>query len=173
MRLSPTPRDFAPPLKFNLAIEDRNRPQTGKKMAVAGLLLILRFTFLVWAIVLLPQCTEKQSGDLVQEGIHYTDQENYPKAMASFLLAIEKDPKNSKAYFALGGIYNYQKQHDKAAEVFKKAIDLDPAYYDAHYGLGYTYDLLDKKEEAKEEYQKYKDLKMKLDTLVKMEEASH
>lgn len=133
---------------------------------------ILRFAFLALVVVIFPQCTEKQSVDLVQEGIHYTDQENYPKAMASFLLAIEKDPKNAKAYFALGGIYNFQKQHDKAAEVFKKAIDLDPAYYDAHYGLGYTYDLLDKKEEAKEEYQKYKDLKMKLDALVKMEEAS-
>ena len=123
--------------------------------------------------LILPQCAEKNSGDLVQEGIHYTDQENYPKALESFLMAVKKDPKNAKAHFALGGIYNYQMQYEKAAEAFRVAIDLDPAYYDAHYGLGYTYEQAGKTEAAKEEYQKYRDLKTKLDAFVKKTEASH
>lgn len=131
-----------------------------------------RLSLLLVLTLLLPQCTDKNSGDLVQEGIHYTDQENYSKAMESFLRAIAKDSKNARAHFALGGIYNYQKQHEKAVDAFRTAINLDPAYYDAHYGLGYTYDLLGKTEEAKEEYQRYQDLKTKLDALVKKEEES-
>ena len=128
---------------------------------------------LAWALLILPQCTGKNSGDLVQEGIRYTDKENYPKALESFLMAIEKDSKNARAYVALGGIYNYQKQYEKAVEVFRIAIDKDPAYYDAHYGLGYTYELLGKTKEAQEEYQRYRDLKTKLDAFVKKEETSH
>ena len=125
----------------------------------------------VLTLLILPQCSEKKSVDLVQEGIGYSDREDYDKAMESFLRAIEKDPGNARAYFALGGIYNFKKQHEKAVEAFKTAVNLDPAYYDAYYGLGYTYEILGKKEEAEEAYLKSRDLKQRLSAYVKKEEA--
>lgn len=133
---------------------------------------ILLLTVYAWTLLILPQCTEKKSVDFVQEGIGYTNREDYDKAIESFLLAIDKDPKNAKAWFALGGIYNFKKQYEKAVEAFKSAISQDPAYHDAYYGLGYTYEILGKKEEAEEAYQKQKDLKSRLDAYVKKEEAS-
>jgi Tfp pilus assembly protein PilF len=133
---------------------------------------ILLLTVYAFALLILPQCTEKRSVDFVQEGIGYTNREDYEKAIESFLLAIEKDPKNAKAWFALGGIYNFKKQYEKALEAFKSAINLDPAYHDAYYSLGYTYEILGKKDESEEAFRKQKDLKARLDAYVKKEEAS-
>lgn len=133
---------------------------------------ILCFVFLASILSILPQCAEKGSNDYVQEAIDYTDKEKYDEAMESFLNAIKKDPKNAKAYFGLGGIYNYRKLHGRAAAAFKTAIQLDPTYYDAHYGLGYTYEMMGKAEEAGEEFQQYQELKAKMEEFLKQEEKS-
>lgn len=133
---------------------------------------ILLLTVYAIALLILPQCTEKMSVDFVQEGIGYTNREDYDKAQESFLHAIERDPKNAKAWFALGGIYNFKKQYEKALDAFKSAVNLDPAYHDAYYGLGYTYEILGKKTESEEAFRKQKDLKTRLDAYVKKEEES-
>ncbi len=115
----------------------------------------------------LTQCSDnKSSFEYVEEGIQFTDFQQYDQAIGSFLKAIEKDPKNPRAYYGLGGIYNYKKRFPEAAEQFKKALLLDPTYFNAHYSLGFTYENMGKKEEAEKEYEIYKDLKMKMDKLL-------
>ncbi|MBI5426842.1 MAG: tetratricopeptide repeat protein [Nitrospinae bacterium] len=133
---------------------------------------IFHFVFLMCLLSILPQCVEKESSEYVQEAIDYTDGEKYDEAMASFLKAIKRDPRNAKAYLGLGGIYNFKNMHEKAVETFKTAVQLDPTYYDAHYGLGYTYEVMGRKEEADEEYRRYRELKAKMDAFLKQEEKS-
>ena len=111
-------------------------------------------------------CAEKETDDYVKEGIEYTNQQEYDKAVESFLKAIQKNPKNPEGYYGLGGIYNYKKMYRDAEQAFKVAVQLDPTHVNAHYSLGYTYEMLGMKEESEKEFQKYADLKKKFDSLI-------
>jgi len=103
--------------------------------------------------------------DHVKQGIEYTNQQKYDKAVESFLKAIEKNPKNPEGYYGLGGMYKYKKMFHEAEQAFKTSIRLDPTHFNAHYSLGYTYELMGKKDAAEKEYQRYRDLKKKFDAL--------
>ncbi len=113
---------------------------------------------------------EVKNADYVKQGIEYTNQQKYDKAVESFLKAIEKNPKNPEGYYGLGGMYNYKKMFAEAEKAFLTAIRLDPTHYNAHYSLGFTYELMGRKEESDKEYQRYRDLKKKFDALVKKDE---
>ena len=102
---------------------------------------------------------ENKNADHVKQGIEYTNQQKYDKAVESFLKAIKKNPKNPEGYYGLGGMYNYKKMYPDAEQAFKSAIGLDPTHYNAHYSLGYTYELMGRKEESEKEFQRYRDLK--------------
>lgn len=130
---------------------------------------ILKLVFLLLLPFLIATCggAEKENADHVKQGIEYTNQQKYDKAVESFLKAIEKNPKNPEGYYGLGGMYNYKKMFPDAEQAFKTAIRLDPTHFNAHYSLGYTYELMGKKDEAEKEYQRYRDLKKKFDILVK------
>ncbi len=118
-------------------------------------------------LMILPQCTEKSSRDYVQEGLKYTENQEYSKAEEAYLRAIEKNPKNPDGYYGLGGIYNYQKKYDKAVETFRKVIELDPIHYNAYYSLGYSYESMGKKEEAEIQYSASRRLKRKMEEIKK------
>lgn len=105
--------------------------------------------------------------DYIKQGIEFTNQQKYDKAVESFLKAIKKNPKNPEGYYVLGGMYNYKKMFPEAEQAFKTAIRLDPTHYNAHYSLGFTYELMGRKEESEKEYQRYRDLKKKFDAFVK------
>jgi tetratricopeptide (TPR) repeat protein len=119
--------------------------------------------FMALCLLILPQCSASTSSDLIEQGVRFTEEENYSRAIEAFDKAIEKNPNNPKAYFGLGGIYNIQKNHNKAIDLFRKAVQIDPTYVDAYYGLAFTYETLGKTAEAEENYQKYRELKKKLD----------
>ena len=68
---------------------------------------------LILFVLILIQCSDKNSGEYVQEGLEYLNHEQYDSARKSFLKAIENDTKNPEAYYGLGGIYNYQKNFKK------------------------------------------------------------
>lgn len=118
-------------------------------------------------LMILPQCTEKSSRDYVQEGLKYTENQEYSKAEEAYLRAIEKNPKNPDGYYGLGGIYNYQKKYDQAVETFRKVIELDPIHYNAYYSLGYSYESMGKKEEAEIQYSASRRLKRKMEEIQK------
>lgn len=126
-----------------------------------------RLPALLILALILPQCSEKSSRDYVEEGLQYTERQEYSKAEKAYLRAIEKDPKNADGYYGLGGIYNYYKKFDQAAEAFKKVISMDPTHFNAYYSLGYTFELMGKKEEAEKQYQTYNRLKKKMEEILK------
>ena len=126
----------------------------------------LKIFFFILLPLVLAQCAEKEPDDYVKAGIEYTNQQNYDKALESFLKAIQKSPKNPEGYYGLGGIYNYKEMYHDAEQVFKIAIQLDPTHMDARYSLGYTYEMLGMKEESETEYKRYREMKKKFNSLV-------
>lgn len=68
------------------------------------------------------------------------------KETAELEKTVQKDPKNSQAYFQLGKNYQALKNEDKAIDSYKKAIAAKPDYAEANYELGKIYT-------AKKDYQ--------------------
>ena len=128
-----------------------------------------KILILILFILILTQCSDKNSGEYVQEGLEHLKHEQYDSARKSFLKAIEKDANNPEGYYGLGGIYNYQKKFEKAEQAFKSVLKIDPTHHNAWYSLGFTYELMGKKEEAEESYKKYRRLKGKMDSLMNQE----
>ena len=120
-------------------------------------------------MVILPQCSDKNSAEYYQEGLALTEAQDYSGAEAAFNNAIEKNSKNPDGYYGLGGIHNYHKQYDLAEKAFMRTLRLDPTYVDAHFSLGYTYEQMDQKEKAEKHYAVYRRLKKKRDELFKKE----
>ena len=110
-----------------------------------------KFYFVV-LVCLLFSCGNKSVQDYIDDGIRYTEEQKYDKAMASFKKAIESDPANAHAHYTLGGIYTYKDMNQKAMEEYKRTIELDSTYSAAHYSLGFVYDKMGLKEKAKQEY---------------------
>ncbi len=124
---------------------------------------------LILLVLILTQCSDKNSGEYVQEGLDHLNHEQYDSARKSFLKAIEIDATNADGYYGLGGIYNYQKKFKEAEQAFKSVLKIDPTHHNAWYSLGYTYELMGKKEEAEESYKKYRRLKGEIDSLMGQE----
>jgi len=127
---------------------------------------LVKAVLFIFLCTILAQCGDRQDKDLVQEGIERTQMEDYDGAARSFLRAIEKNPRNAKAHYGLGGIYNAQNKLDLAARAFETAIELDPTDYDAIYSLGYTYELMGRKQEAEEKYQRSRELRARMQALL-------
>ena len=106
---------------------------------------------------------------MVREGIELSKKGSYDKAYDAFLKATELNPKNSDAFYGLGGIYNYQNKHKKAAQTFKTVIKLDPTHFNARYSLGFTYEKLGKPEQAKKEFHRYRSLKKRFENMIEKE----
>jgi tetratricopeptide (TPR) repeat protein len=56
--------------------------------------------------------------------------------------AIQKNPKDSSAYFQLGLAYQSLGKHQEELEAYKKAVELKADFADAHFNLAVTYDIL-------------------------------
>ena len=124
---------------------------------------------LILCVLILTQCSEKNSREYVKEGLEHLNNEQYDSARKSFLKAIEKDTNNAEGYYGLGGIYNYEKNFEEAERAFKAVLKIDPTHHNALYSLGFTYELMGKKDEAEESYKKYRRLKGEIDSLINQE----
>ena len=124
---------------------------------------------LILCVLILTQCSEKNSIEYVKEGLEHLNHEQYDSARKSFLKAIEKDANNAEGYYGLGGIYNYEKNFEEAERAFKAVLKIDPTHHNAWYSLGFTYELMGKKDEAEESYKKYRRLKGEIDSLINQE----
>ena len=129
-----------------------------------------KFLALILLGMILTQCSDKNSGEYVQEGLELLKYEQYDSAQKAFLKAIEKDARNADGHYSLGGIYNYQKNFKDAEQAFKSVLKIDPTHHNAWYSLGYTYELMGKKDEAEASYKKYRRLKGKMDSLMSQKE---
>ena len=119
--------------------------------------------FLILCVLTLSRCVEKTSQQYVEDGLSFTRDEQYSRALESFLNAIDKDKTNPQAYYGLGGIYNVQENYKQAVTVFQSAVRLDPTFMDAYYSLGYSFEMLGNKSEAKKNYDRYYALKKKFE----------
>ena len=61
------------------------------------------------------------------------------EAVAEQQSILAKDPKNAKAYFALGTLSHFQGEIEQAMQYFQKSIELDPADAAPHLSLGRLY----------------------------------
>lgn len=134
-----------------------------------------RFRSLLWIfflLLILPQCSDKNSTDYVKEGFQYIEDQNFNGAETSFKRALSKNPKNPQAHYGLGGIYNAQARYPEAEEAFKIALRNDPTHVDAHFSLGYTYEQMGNVELAEKHFKMYKRLKAKYAKMMNEGKAS-
>lgn len=95
--------------------------------------------------------TIQKSDGYYQEGIASlpTDRQ---KAFVSFQKAIQTNPDNKDAHYALGHIYASQGKLTEAEKSFKAAIAIDDTFSEAHNYLGQVLSLQGRWEEAIKEY---------------------
>jgi len=80
------------------------------------------------------------NGPLLVEVINiYLNANKIDDAMKYLQIAIQKDPKNSSYYFALGTLYDKLQKTDEATNSYLKAIEFKEDYFDAYYNLGALY----------------------------------
>ena len=80
------------------------------------------------------------NGPLLVEVINiYLNANKIDDAMKYLQIAIEKDPKNSSYYFALGTLYDKLQKTEEATSSYLKAIEFKVDYFDAYYNLGALY----------------------------------
>ncbi len=98
---------------------------------------------------------EKESEGSYKLGIAYLSDStpNPQKAYIEFLKAVESNPNNKEAQYALGHIYAQRQDYPHAILSFKKAISIDKDYAEAHNYLGKVYEESGKDDEAILAYQ--------------------
>lgn len=87
-------------------------------------------------------------------GIFYLQKQNYEEARASFMHAMELNPKNIYAILGLSTTYEKIHQYEKAIEVAKQALAIEPN----------NKDILDEIKEYEEAYKKWKEKNTALPT---------
>ncbi|MEE8219654.1 MAG: tetratricopeptide repeat protein, partial [bacterium] len=80
------------------------------------------------------------------------------KAMEAFKRAVKINPRDAKAHYGLGYIYDEKGMLNEAIGEFKKAIEINPNEGRAHYNLGVIYEKKGMKEEAERELAIYNSL---------------
>jgi tetratricopeptide (TPR) repeat protein len=98
---------------------------------------------------------EKESEGSYKLGLAYLNDTppNLQKAYIEFLKAVENNPKNRDAHYAVGHIYAQRQEYLKAISEFQKVLAIDPTYAAAHNYLGKAYELLGNDTEAISAYQ--------------------
>jgi adenylate cyclase len=64
--------------------------------------------------------------------------------------AMEIDPRDPVAYFAIGRLHMMQGDHDDSIAALKNSLELNPNYAHAYFGLGFVLVLADELDEARE-----------------------
>ena len=97
--------------------------------------------------------TIQKSDGYYQEGIASlpTDRQ---QAFVSFQRAIQTNPNNKDAHYALGHIYTSQGKLTEAEKSFKAAVAIDETFSEAHNYLGQVLSLQGRWEEAIKEYRR-------------------
>jgi len=95
-----------------------------------------------------PRQTSMTAEQYAEEGVNYTKDKQYDKAVESFKQAIKLDPNLAAAYHGLGNIYGDTGRVAEALEPLKTAARLDPDNALIHLNLGITYGNLRRTDDA-------------------------
>ncbi|SVE19094.1 uncharacterized protein METZ01_LOCUS471948, partial [marine metagenome] len=82
------------------------------------------------------RCAKKLAQLYYKAAVKSYGQKKYSEAIAYFENALEFNPENAKALYAMGLSYNGLRESTKAKAAFKKAINADAKYAKAHKALG-------------------------------------
>lgn len=88
---------------------------------------------------------------LIQEGLAAAKRGALDEAIASYLKALELNPKNTQVLNWLGYAHFRGRQFDQAIETFKRALAVDPGMAEVHYNLGLALWKVDEREAAARE----------------------
>lgn len=104
-----------------------------------SVLTILVAATIAMSVFILPKQREKRYQAELDDGNRYLEEMNYEKAEASYLAAIDVEPKQEEPYLKLAEIYNVQNEPEKATEILKQGVKAtDGAAIREKYSL-YTY----------------------------------
>ncbi|MEO6315214.1 MAG: tetratricopeptide repeat protein [Chitinophagaceae bacterium] len=110
----------------------------------------------------LPLCDALQKRDTARDftdpvflkGVYYANIKDYPKAIALFDEAINRDWRFVDPYIEKGIILFEQKNYDEALKTFQYATNIAYTSADNYYWMGRCYEAIGKKEEAIDYYYK-------------------
>ncbi len=88
------------------------------------------------------------------KGVYYTNIKDYPKAVALFDEAINRDWHFIEPYIEKGIIFFEQKNYDEALKTFQFAANISYNNADNYYWMGRCYEAIGKKDEAIDYYYK-------------------
>ncbi len=88
------------------------------------------------------------------KGVYYSNIKEYPKAIALFDEAINRDWRFIEPYIEKGIIFFEQKNYDEALKTFQFATNISYTNADNYYWMGKCYEAIGKKEEAIDYYYK-------------------
>ena len=88
------------------------------------------------------------------KGVYYSNMKEYPKAIALFDEAINRDWRFIEPYIEKGIIFFEQKNYDEALKTFQFATNISYTNADNYYWMGKCYEAIGKKEEAIDYYYK-------------------
>ena len=83
-----------------------------------------------------PADRDKQVAALVNLGVGYLKNADYPRAKENLNKALELDPKSAKAHNALALVFQLEQEYDEAESQFKMAIRSDPSFTRARNNYG-------------------------------------
>lgn len=79
---------------------------------------------------------DAQAVQFLEEADDYLDQGLLDAALASFGLALERNPRLTEAHMGMGNVYRELGDFEKASGAFERAVQTNPNSVDAHYSLG-------------------------------------
>ena len=88
------------------------------------------------------------------KGVYYSNIKEYPRAIALFDEAINRDWRFIEPYIEKGIIFFEQKNYDEALKTFQFATNISYTNADNYYWMGRCYEAIGKKEEAADYYYK-------------------
>jgi tetratricopeptide (TPR) repeat protein len=88
------------------------------------------------------------------KGVYYSNIKEYPRAIALFDEAINRDWRFIEPYIEKGIIFFEQKNYDEALKTFQFATNISYTNADNYYWMGRCYEAIGKKEEATDYYYK-------------------
>lgn len=98
--------------------------------------------------------------DYLSAGIQFLNQQDVPRAIRSFDMAIKNDPQNTENYLILGQVYMRLKQYERAIDTFSAATRVDPKNAEAYYMLSLSKMMDGRYEKAEEDAQRSVELFM-------------
>ena len=103
--------------------EKKNRSKAGKILLILLPVLVVLAAAAVTVIVfIIPGQREKKYQAQIAEGNRYLEELDYEKAEASYMSAIDVEPKKEEPYLRLAEIYNVQDEPEKAVEILLQGV---------------------------------------------------